>query len=317
MLSAAESVRHEFSRRLANSRNCVVDYLSGNWDEFDELEGESPDEISDALCSLARYQKVDVFSGEINLAGATGSDSHHPDATRALWSLAFACMYKVTGGKEIVTNVEAIAKAAIANPELPPVWERHAQAALAIIAVQEGDSSIAAEKYPILKPQSNTVPLSGAICSDRLLRRLAHRIDNLDEAQSYFDDAIAFCSQAGYRTELAWSLHDYAVMLVESSRSCDVVQASDLLEQSLAISKSLGMNPLSERIAALEHTIDSMPQDAPQNPAGLTDREVEVLRLVAAGKSNREIGAELFISFNTVSGQVSNIFSKTGSPNRV
>jgi ATP/maltotriose-dependent transcriptional regulator MalT len=45
-------------------------------------------------------------------------------------------------------------------------------------------------------------------------------------------------------------------------------------------------------------------------PAGLTEREVEVLHLVAAGKSNREIADELFISHKTVARHVSNIFFK-------
>ena len=45
-------------------------------------------------------------------------------------------------------------------------------------------------------------------------------------------------------------------------------------------------------------------------PGGLTAREVEVLRLVAAGKSNPEIAAELFLSEKTVARQLSNIFGK-------
>src|SRR4029077_10774959 len=45
---------------------------------------------------------------------------------------------------------------------------------------------------------------------------------------------------------------------------------------------------------------------------GLTAREVEVLRLVATGRSNREIGDALFISRKTASVHVSNILSKLG-----
>lgn len=51
-------------------------------------------------------------------------------------------------------------------------------------------------------------------------------------------------------------------------------------------------------------------------PAGLTEREVEVVRLIAAGLSNREISEELFTSQNTVIRHVSHIFSKTGCANR-
>jgi DNA-binding NarL/FixJ family response regulator len=50
--------------------------------------------------------------------------------------------------------------------------------------------------------------------------------------------------------------------------------------------------------------------------SGLTSREVEVLRLVAAGHSNREIGAELFIAPKTVSVHVSNILAKLGAASR-
>jgi DNA-binding NarL/FixJ family response regulator len=55
---------------------------------------------------------------------------------------------------------------------------------------------------------------------------------------------------------------------------------------------------------------------APAWPAGLTGREVEVLRLIAAGHSNRAIAEALFISPNTVLRHVSNIFAKIGVANR-
>ena len=49
---------------------------------------------------------------------------------------------------------------------------------------------------------------------------------------------------------------------------------------------------------------------------GLTAREVEVLRLVAAGRSNRDIAAELFISAKTASVHVSNILAKLNAASR-
>ncbi len=49
---------------------------------------------------------------------------------------------------------------------------------------------------------------------------------------------------------------------------------------------------------------------APTAPAGLTAREVEVLRLVAAGRSNPEIATELVLSEKTVARHLSNIFAK-------
>jgi DNA-binding NarL/FixJ family response regulator len=51
-------------------------------------------------------------------------------------------------------------------------------------------------------------------------------------------------------------------------------------------------------------------------PDGLTEREVDVLRLIALGMTNQEIAADLFISEKTVDHHVSSILAKTGSANR-
>jgi DNA-binding NarL/FixJ family response regulator len=48
----------------------------------------------------------------------------------------------------------------------------------------------------------------------------------------------------------------------------------------------------------------------------LSPREIEVLRLLAAGRSNQQIADELVISLNTVNRHVSNIYAKTGAANR-
>jgi DNA-binding NarL/FixJ family response regulator len=49
---------------------------------------------------------------------------------------------------------------------------------------------------------------------------------------------------------------------------------------------------------------------------GLTAREIEVLQLVAAGRTNRDIAAELFISPKTASVHVSNILAKLSASRR-
>ncbi len=54
----------------------------------------------------------------------------------------------------------------------------------------------------------------------------------------------------------------------------------------------------------------------PRLPAGLTEREAEVLQLIAAGYTNREIAAALFLSAKTVSRHLSNIFTKIGVSSR-
>ena len=55
---------------------------------------------------------------------------------------------------------------------------------------------------------------------------------------------------------------------------------------------------------------------APERPESLTDRETGVLRLLAMGKSNKEIAADLSIGETTVKTHVSNILMKLGVPSR-
>jgi DNA-binding NarL/FixJ family response regulator len=55
---------------------------------------------------------------------------------------------------------------------------------------------------------------------------------------------------------------------------------------------------------------------APDTPEKLTERETEVLRLIARGNSNKEIADTLYISETTVKTHVSNILMKLGLPSR-
>jgi ATP/maltotriose-dependent transcriptional regulator MalT len=62
--------------------------------------------------------------------------------------------------------------------------------------------------------------------------------------------------------------------------------------------------------------VDALSGHAPSPDHGLTSREVEVLRLLATGKSNKEIAASLVISEHTVARHVQNIFTKLGVASR-
>ena len=55
---------------------------------------------------------------------------------------------------------------------------------------------------------------------------------------------------------------------------------------------------------------------APENPEALTDRETEVLRLLARGKANKQIASELFVEEKTVKAHVSSILRKLGVHSR-
>nr|AHZ45593.1 putative prolyl aminopeptidase [uncultured bacterium] len=79
-----------------------------------------------------------------------------------------------------------------------------------------------------------------------------------------------------------------------------------------------GYGDARQGLAVVDGFLAEIAGQATQPPAahGLSSREIEVLRLLAAGKSNHEIADELVISTNTVNRHVSNIYAKTGAANR-
>ena len=86
----------------------------------------------------------------------------------------------------------------------------------------------------------------------------------------------------------------------------------------------LGAAPLRAQIEALARRArisltpaEPAPSPAPARPHGLTDREADVLRLLAAGHTNRQIGQQLFISPKTASVHVTSILRKLAVHDRV
>jgi hypothetical protein len=69
-----------------------------------------------------------------------------------------------------------------------------------------------------------------------------------EDSLTHFEDALEFCRKAGYRPELAWSLHDYADMLLERDEPGDQQNATTMLDEALQISTDLSMRPLMERV---------------------------------------------------------------------
>ncbi|MCX2181694.1 AAA family ATPase [Streptomyces sp. SKN60] len=125
--------------------------------------------------------------------------------------------------------------------------------------------------------------------------------------------------------ELAVARHRLAdALLAEGGRR---EEAAALLHAARATAVRLGAQPLREdvellaaraRLAPLSAAPDVPRQREPEEGVafGLTPREQDVLRLVAAGRTNRQIAEELFISPKTASVHVSNILAKLGVAGR-
>ncbi len=99
--------------------------------------------------------------------------------------------------------------------------------------------------------------------------------------------------------------------VVKQIETCDVHTAVVTLTKALGLESDLGIEALLESART-----ESQPEEEQELPDGLTEREGQVLRLMAAGKTNQQIADELFIAPNTVANHVKNILSKTQTANR-
>jgi DNA-binding CsgD family transcriptional regulator len=91
----------------------------------------------------------------------------------------------------------------------------------------------------------------------------------------------------------------------------DAAGAITLLDEVRYICVPLGAAPTLARAEALAARLTTRPAEE-HHPAGLTEREVEVLRLLPRGLSNAEIAAELFVSPRTVQTHLTNLYGKLG-----
>ncbi len=149
----------------------------------------------------------------------------------------------------------------------------------------------------------------------RHLGMLAATMLRFTDAQRHFEAALEMNVRQGARPWVAHTQHRYASMLLARNAPGDRERALGLLDEAIALAREIGMAALVERACALRHEAEPAPARV-RYPAGLSAREVEVLRLVAAGKGNREIAEKLFVSHNTVANHVRSILTKTRTANR-
>jgi DNA-binding CsgD family transcriptional regulator len=193
-------------------------------------------------------------------------------------------------------------------------------ALLALACHHLGDAELATKLHGLLEPYADrniATTRIGTLClgpASYFLGLLDLTLGHPEQAVGRFQHAATLAGRIQARPMIARSREGQARALLTLDRPGDRQQAAALLEEVITTAEELGIHGLGKRANALLGK-PAAPA-APAWPAGLTGREVEVLRLIAAGRSNRAIAETLFISPNTVLRHVSNIFAKTGVANR-
>jgi DNA-binding CsgD family transcriptional regulator len=177
---------------------------------------------------------------------------------------------------EIMLAVGDLEEARRASGELDAISQRHASDLLRALAAHAHGAMVLAEGDP-----------RGALGS------LRHALDTWREIEAPYEAA---------RTR---------VLLGTACRRLGDDDAAALeLEAARAVFEELGASTDLTRVGPL------VASAARNSPHGLSSRELEVLRHVAGGKTNKEIAAQLVLSERTVERHVSNIFAKLGVPTR-
>ena len=183
-------------------------------------------------------------------------------------------------------------------------------------AVKLDDVSTARVLRPLLARHADGNLMAGQFVAvfgsaDRRLGELDSLL-GASSADLHFERALAMDRRMGAVTHQAETLAAWSRHRARVSGTTAGPSAAGLADEAGALARRIGH-------WAVLRDLDTVPApDAvhPPLPNGLTEREVDVLRLVAEGLSNREIGERLFLSANTAANHVRSILSKTAAPNR-
>ncbi len=155
---------------------------------------------------------------------------------------------------------------------------------------------------------------------DRFLGGLALLYGDVETALLHLSAAEKAAQREGLQAELAYILLDKSRCEQLSQKDGYQDRAGAYLYDALRLFEDLNMPHAIKRVRRQQQELMAQKDPAaiaqPPLPASLTEREVRVLRLVAAGMSNRQIAEELHLSEKTVANHLTHIFNKILCENR-
>jgi ATP/maltotriose-dependent transcriptional regulator MalT len=198
-----------------------------------------------------------------------------------------------------------------------------AYCALAEAAGMIGEPEIAGAFYdPLVYARQRGAQLcpTWGFLIERILGGIAAQNRWWDKAEAHFEGALESAGAMGSIPELAATRVDYAASLASLGGKAERERAIELLGSAVPDMVRLGANRLLRRATAIAESLQApMPEPSRRReafPDKLSAREVEVLRLVAKGRSNQQVADELILSIKTVARHMSNIFDKIGVDRR-
>lgn len=179
-----------------------------------------------------------------------------------------------------------------------------------------GDTQRADSLYRLLLPYARqTANHPTAVCfgsTELYLGMLAHTANHSEVAREHFGNAVSLNRAMRAWPYLARTLHRFGAFLLARPTQPERQAGFLQLREAEELARRLGMARLVIDINAALHPKDG----AASYPDDLTAREVDVLRLLAIGRTNKDVSLVLAISLNTVATHVRSILNKTQCANR-
>ncbi len=147
----------------------------------------------------------------------------------------------------------------------------------------------------------------------RFLGKFDTEAQRFGDADSHLQESLRLAEACAAPFERALTLLELAELRLAQHR---VEDAITLLDEVQAICEPLGARPTLECVQAIRDQIVQASKRGPDYPAGLSPREVEVLRLVAEGLTDAEVAEGLFVSRRTVTSHLTSIYNKIGIGSR-
>ena len=261
-LASAERLRHRYWLCVALDANGVMARLEGDWQAAREYTDRGLTVTNHQLRfafqrSMLEYEVGNFDEGESYLKFLMeGADLSGPRVPGEFGVIAVAVpmVARISGVTTHFDVAESAAEITLSSSFATPLYTVVARAGLGLIAVARGDGAAAQEQYAALESERDTMFLR-VIVTERLLGLLAHTMGEAKKAVQHFENSLAFCRNADYLPEFAWSCCDYADTLLERDAAGDREHATSLLRDSLKISRGLGMRPLMERVLFRQETL--------------------------------------------------------------
>ncbi|MEV0589078.1 AAA family ATPase [Nonomuraea sp. NPDC050310] len=315
--AALDGMRHARRYGLGRSRGAELAryaghalILAGRWDEaatvLRESIAENPPPLSrQILLVLDGY--LSLLRGDVAAAADAAAAVEHADSGSLFPRHQLLCLLAVARGDP--EQADRRLERALADPELTRVYSSDARPVLVAGALAQrarldhgaGDDvrGRVAERQAELAAADAKLGVDGPL--DRAWQIMLHALIE----DTGWDETAAAWRELRQPYELALSLYHGARAALAAG---DKPGATVRRRQAARLAEDLGAAPLSREIALL-----GRPRPAHD---GLTEREHQVLRLIAEGLSNRQIAAQLHISPSTAGVHVSHILAKLGATTR-